>query len=140
MKEYILHTFGGFRKIKNVPKREVLINVNSLEGEMMSKKEEIEKLKTIGYVTRDEAALLTGRQPGGNIPEVLENAGVGYVSLSGKRDCRMYLKSDLSKVPHPKVTKRDASIISADYNMIIDMIADLESRIKRIEIELSGAV
>jgi hypothetical protein len=51
------------RKINNPAKGTFLININTLEGGTMSRKEEIEKFRTVGYVTRDEAAVLTGRQP-----------------------------------------------------------------------------
>ena len=114
-------------------------NFNTLEGETMSRKEEIEKFRTFGYVTRDEAAIITGRQPGGNITALFEKYDVRHIQFSGKQDCRMYLKSDLKKVPEPDQTKRSTSIRGIDTNSIIDMIADLENRIKRIETELSGA-
>lgn len=135
--EYELISIGGtgfnrIRKIKNPVKGERLININTLEGETMSRKEEIEKFRTVGYVTRDEAAVLTGRQPGGNIRELFEKHDVRHIQLSGKQDCRMYLKSDLKKVPVPE-SKHTNSIRRDDLSSIIEKLSNLENRIKKLE-------
>lgn len=125
------------RKINNPVKGTRLININTLEGETMSRKEEIEKLRTVGYVTRDDAAVLTGRQPGGNIPELFEKYDVRHIRLSGKQDCRMYLKSDLNKVPSPEV-KHAKSIKRDDLDYVIEMLSSLENRIKTLEENYGG--
>lgn len=99
----------------------------------MSRKEEIEKFRTVGYVTRDEAAIITGRQPGGNITALFEKYDVRHIQLSGKQDCRMYLKSDLKKVPEPEQTKRSTSIRGIDTNSIIELLSSIENRVKALE-------
>ena len=62
---------------------------------------QLDRMKSAGFITQNEACSVIGRASGGNIPALFEKYGVTsvVVECAGKKPVRLYLQSDLSKIP-----------------------------------------
>lgn len=100
-----------------------------------------EQFRKIGWVQRAEAAEIIGRRDGSNVDAVLQKHGVRFLEspgVNGGRAFRVYLESDLCKVPriteHVQSTSCDA-IPGGESNG-----GKLAQRMKVIEASLANAM
>lgn len=101
---------------------------------MKGHNDQVEQLRKIGYVTRDEAAQLTGRVSGGTNHELFVKSGVRFISIpmgENGKECRVYLREDLDKVP--RNTAESIPGRESNGGKLMHEIKELRERVEALE-------